>query len=114
MKKGDDIIINGKHFKVMGFIEEQFILNTLNLDECYARPSMRKSNIYCNWMLWALRSCVHYMGIYSYNVHVFTMKGIIHDEDNSIHGIIYITPTRQEFYPFINYSLPSKHEEFSI
>lgn len=114
MKKGDEIIINGKVFKIMDFIEEKFALNTYNLDECYAKPSIRKSNIYCNWMLWALSSNVHYMGISTYNAHMFTMRGIIHIDDYSIHGIVYITKTRQEFYPFINYCLPCKQHEFSV
>ena len=71
-----------------------------DLYQCYDRPSERKKGIFEDWKKWAYENGVKGFGIATYNDHMFTLRGNI--TIDGVEGLIWITKTRQEFYPFIN------------
>ena len=74
------------------------------LEDCYARPSEAKKQIYSYWFDWYLTvDSANYeiviMSIHSYNANMFTIRMDVFD--NKTHefiGCLYITKTRQEFW----------------
>ena len=74
------------------------------LEDCYARPSEVKKEIYRQWFNWYLTvdSPVYEivnMSIQSYNVNMFTIRMDVFDAKTyEFIGYIYITKTRQEFW----------------
>lgn len=95
----DTIILHNEIFTVMKPIKPQDFYGRTLLS-CYEKPSIYKQGIYNEWVEWSKHLNIKNFGISSYNGFIFTLGGIIHDYFRDIHGFIYITKTRQEFYPF--------------
>lgn len=76
------------------------------LDDCYAKPSSIKYEIYMEWLKWYL-DCKTVLSLYrlrhftinSYNAMVFTLSIDVYDmvTDEFI-GQLYVTKTRHEFW----------------
>lgn len=113
MKKNDIITINGETFVVKDFTGEVSFVPEKALYNCYEKPSYRKQNIYNYWDKWFKECHSPCYGIRSYNCMMFTLSGIIHFDDLALHGIVYITKTRQEFYPFVEFSQNVKRSDFN-
>lgn len=77
------ITINGREFEL--YVPTKHIPNKDNLEryagrsitDCYDRPSKTKSEIYYDWLQWAINSNVEMFGVSSYNSNIFTLQGYI-------------------------------------
>ena len=80
------------------------ITQVRTLEDCYARPSEVKKEIYKQWFEWYLtvespKYQIVNMSIQSYNVNMFTIRMDVFDTKTyEFIGYIYITKTRQEFW----------------
>lgn len=98
------IELNNETFKVRHFKGELHRINNVRtLEDCYARPSEAKKQIYRHWRNWCLTVDspdyqIANMTIQSYNTHMFTIRMDVLDKTYNFIGCIYITKTRQEFW----------------
>lgn len=80
------------------------ITNYRYLDDCYAKCSNDKRDIYAAWLNWKIEANNRYyaygpFNIHSFNCMMFTLECNVYDPINgSFLGIIYISKTRQEFW----------------
>lgn len=100
MRKNNTIEIYGETFTVKHAISKLQYVSCLTLENCYQTPSIYKRRIWEYWFTWFVNQRNYMFGVRSYNGFMFTIEGIVHDNKNDIHGLVYITKTRQEFYPF--------------
>lgn len=97
------ININNMEFNLKGVVNSEHINNLKfdKLENCYARPSQAKINIYNNWYnTLANDSSILYYGVGSYNCNIFTINSVI--ELNNKKYYLHITPTKNECYEVID------------
>lgn len=86
--------------KVKG--ELHTITQVRSLEDCYAKPSSIKHEIYNDWFKWYMTDSDKYIlkhfTIKSYNVNMFTLACDVYNMENEFIGQLYITKTRQEFW----------------
>lgn len=98
------IELNNETFKVRHFKGELHPINKVRtLEDCYARPSEAKKQIYRHWCNWYLAVDspdyqIVNMTIQSYNTHMFTIRMDVFDKTYNFIGCIYISRTSQEFW----------------
>ena len=89
------ININGVNFELTKPIKELSYYNGIRLEDCYDRPSYKKSRIYWDWCDWFNTfDCNDKLGditIHSYNTFMFTLTMAVKWNDNIYH--LYITPS---------------------
>lgn len=76
----------------------QVIRRVKPLDECYNKPSMRKQNIYREWIEWAYATeDIYTFDVDTFNSNIFTLSGVI-EYSNGLVEVVHITPTRHILY----------------
>lgn len=99
------IELNNETFEVKKVKGELYPMEKVRtLEDCYARPSEVKKEIYKQWFDWYLtvespKYQIVNMSIQSYNVNMFTIRMDVFDTKTyEFIGCIYISKTRHEFW----------------
>ena len=100
------IKLNYRIFEVKKLKGEVHDLKYRTLNDCYAKPSLIKREIYDDWNKWLTElkdeanSGYGYgrLTILSYNVRFFTIGIEVYNKVDELIGYLYITKTRQEFW----------------
>ena len=100
------IELNNRTFEVKKLKGEVHPLEYRTLDDCYAKPSSLKREIYDDWGNWLveLANCGHsgygygLFTVLSYNAMFFTLGAEVYNKAGNLIGYLYITKTRQEFW----------------
>ena len=73
--------------------------STRRLEDCYDKPSVYKIEIWNDWSNWFKQFDECHFGVSSYNGFMFTIDGVICDNDQWYH--IYITKTHNFASPMV-------------
>lgn len=96
----EKIMLNGQIFTVHkskhASIENLQRYNGRWLTDCYTKPSKTKQEIFNDWLEWAYLNEVEYFGVSSYNVHRFSLQGLV--EHGGHKYILHITSRYNKAY----------------
>lgn len=97
------ININGTIFEIKKSIKKLPYYRGTKLEDCYDKPSYKKSRIYWDWWNWFCEfdynNRIGDITINSYNTFMFTLTMAVRYNDNIYH--LYITPSHNYAYPII-------------
>lgn len=100
--KRQTITLNNIDFELAGQIARPRNISTLNIDDCYNRPSLTKEAIWSDWRHWFIQNGNYDFGVCSYNCNFFSIEGIVSTEDGDYY--VYITYAHNRAYK-IDHSL---------
>ena len=99
MKK-KNIVLGGVIFEVgKPILHSEATWTSRRLEECYDKPSSTKIAIWNDWLKWFMQFDEWHFGVSSYNGFMFTIEGVICDNDNWYK--IYITKTHNFANPMV-------------
>lgn len=93
------ITINGTEFELLNKKVSEPHISRMDLQSCYARPSITKLHIWQEWMDWFYDGGNTEFGISSYNSHCFTIHGIV--TVGCTRYYVYITKAHNRAYEIV-------------